>query len=923
MGVVARLSLAEVRQRPGRLVVTALAVVASAAAVVWVVSGYDALSESMDEVGEAYHGRYGAWISVEEGGAPAPKLLELLRADPAITRVDAVQQLQVVVSGPAGTEPAGPWTPTVGDAYGGEGAYMDGDGSADRHDHERPPVLVGTDAPEPPRALVAGRWLGDAPGAVISDHLAERLGADVGTTLQVKVDQDELPVEVVGVVKEVIASTVIGETVSDLTGARDPRRGDGPAAGAVYVRPAELERLVGHALHTNLLCLELRHGADLAGLHARWSERLKPAASLLSLADLKTALSESASTKATRNQAYAATAVSLLAALFIIFAALSMGVTERARELAVLRAVGISRRQTAGLILAEALGLAGVGWLGGLAAGWLLLLVAASDAAVAHHASLGPAAVALSGVCAFVGSLAAAVLPAWHASQVDVVQTLAGRRAVSAWRWLPHSVVLGLALVSLTPLILRVLPLEDGLRAALAGASLITLCLGFLCLCPGLIWLVERVCGPALAALLGLPAPLLRAQLSANLARTVGTCTALTVGLGLFITIQVWGYSMLGPFLPGRWTPPGLVSIPTCIAVQELPDYAALPGVERVVPLLVEQPRLADDVTDMQQKGESVVRQNNVILLGCDPSGPALAGEHPLFALDFVQGSREEALAKLLQGRHVIVPDHFVRETGLGIGETFRLIPPTSPTVTVEYTIAGVVALPGWHFVTKNAGLRRRLPRAAALTFTSAEDLRRDFGLDPTRIDLLGFELAHPFTERELRDTLEPLAERANGNLSIMTPSAIDDSLRTRTDAILWGVSQLPLITLLVTSLGVINAIVASIRARRWELGVLRAIGVTRGGLVRLVLAEALLVGAVACALSLSLGLSASWAGVSLAQFISFFGGLAPPIVIPWAKILACTGGTLLLCLVAGVWPAIQIGRSDTLELLQAGRGSR
>ena len=65
----------------------------------------------------------------------------------------------------------------------------------------------------------------------------------------------------------------------------------------------------------------------------------------------------------------------LLASLFIIFTTLSMGVNERIRQLAMMRAVAMTRAQVAGLIIAESLVLALIGWAGGLAAGWGLLKI--------------------------------------------------------------------------------------------------------------------------------------------------------------------------------------------------------------------------------------------------------------------------------------------------------------------------------------------------------------------------------------------------------------------------------------------------------------------------------------------------------------------------------------------------------------------
>ena len=133
---------------------------------------------------------------------------------------------------------------------------------------------------------------------------------------------------------------------------------------------------------------------------------------------------------------------------------------------------------------------------------------------------------------------------------------------------------------------------------------------------------------------------------------------------------------------------------------------------------------------------------------------------------------------------------------------------------------------------------------------------------------------------------------------------------------------QLPLITLLVTSLGVVNTVVASVRARRWELGVLRAVGVSRSALIRMVVAEGILIGLVTCLISLAFGLLAGWCGTGISQYESFFGGLNPSLVIPWRELLVGFSATLGLCFLAALGPAIATGRSEPLGLLQQGRAA-
>jgi putative ABC transport system permease protein len=146
--------------------------------------------------------------------------------------------------------------------------------------------------------------------------------------------------------------------------------------------------------------------------------------------------------------------------------------------------------------------------------------------------------------------------------------------------------------------------------------------------------------------------------------------------------------------------------------------------------------------------------------------------------------------------------------------------------------------------------------------------------------------------------------------------------VRERADNIIWALSELPLVTLLVTSLGVINTVLSSIRARRWDLGVLRALGLTRFGLFRLIVAESLLIGVVACLLSLGFGAMAGYCGTGVTRYINIRGGQITPLVLPWAKLMVGFAIALGLCLIAALWPAFQTGRTEPLRLLQAGRAS-
>src|SRR5690606_23293455 len=102
-------------------------------------------------------------------------------------------------------------------------------------------------------------------------------------------------------------------------------------------------------------------------------ESAKPPVRLADYQDVRGGMESSRSVSGQRSQAWAATGMASMAAVFIIFSTLSMGVSERAREFAMLRAIALTRSQLAGVIAFESVTLAIFGWLGGLLAGWSLI----------------------------------------------------------------------------------------------------------------------------------------------------------------------------------------------------------------------------------------------------------------------------------------------------------------------------------------------------------------------------------------------------------------------------------------------------------------------------------------------------------------------------------------------------------------------
>jgi putative ABC transport system permease protein len=980
--LIAKLVVAQAMRQPARIVLASLAVIASACAVAWVVSGYEALVSQFDENAAKYLGRYDLIVTAGGGiGETAPEIpstiSEALARDPAVLEVNPISQSRASV------------TPAKNDGSDAEGLLgklvgskppVNGAPSMD-------PMIVATRANEGPYEMVDGRWMSGEeaearePEAVISRNSAERMGVAVGDKINVTTIANRVTLQIVGILEQAPQAAMSGgprrggrggsgpgrprrEAKSNDTppqsnrSAANPdgkeqaaptgsRMGMGiplsftqmPAVAAVYVRPSTADLANGYKSKPAVLQIALREGFDVAKFRKSWDDRLAKASTPLRAVDfdsLREGFEHGGSAGQKLSQAYSATALAALAAVFIIFSTLSMGVSERSREFAMLRAIALTRGQIAAIIATESLLLALIGWGGGLLAGWVILNIAAASKPdlFVDGAALGWTCVALTGAAVGSGALGAAILPAWQAMRIRPIDAMGPPQSTPSRRWPLIGLVIGLALVSVAPISVFFLSMEDASRVSMyAVVGYPCLFIGMACLTPAVILACERYLGPLVSRLLWLDPLLVRGQLSSNLWRTLGATLAMASGLALYVSTQTWGYSMLQPFLPGNWLPDAIVGFqPIGVSDQQAAEIGKVPGIvaQGILPLAVEQAPV-----EWPDEAPSGMGMDNVTVIGIDPQ-VAFGGNSPRLPLRFVTGSQSDAAHALADENGCLISEDYQMKAGVKVGDILRLNPPNRPGATAEYRIAGVVSLPGWQWFTKFSGVRRHFVRTGGIVFANAQRTRTDFDLgNQTEFFWLDFDGTQPVNKIEA--SLQKIAERNSGEkfltagvgevtayrpfARLTATETVREGINRRADGMIWGMSQLPLVTLLITTLAVANTMIASVRARTWDMAILRSIGTTRGELVRLVLVEALLIGIATCLVSLVFGLIAGWCGVGMSRFGGFFGG--PPVfIIPWSKLAFGFSIAVGLSLLAAVWPAIKIGSAKPLALLQSGRAA-
>ena len=348
-----------------------------------------------------------------------------------------------------------------------------------------------------------------------------------------------------------------------------------------------------------------------------------------------------------------------------------------------------------------------------------------------------------------------------------------------------------------------------------------------------------------------------------------------------------------------------------------------------------------------------------------------------LVDVDLVEGSWDDALAKLKSGgRYCIIPDSFAFRARLHVGDKLELMKPEpggrgmrgggmrgrgpggpsggmrgqgpggpdrgmrkqgppadDAKPPIEYEVCGVASVPGWLWMAKLSGVRKYGYRSGALMFAPYETVQDDFKLndaayfwfDRTLDPKGGPTVSDADLERSVQKLVDekwqaddPAGAISRPMVKVSSHEYLNDRVGLRGDSVIQAAAKLPLILLMISSLGMMGTVAASIRTRRFELGVLRCLGITRFGLVRLILAEALLIALSAAIVSIGFGILGAWCFVGLMRYVSFFGGFLSPLTIPWYYLSIGFAATLLLCGLAALFPAIVAGAKHPADLVKS-----
>lgn len=750
-------------------------------------------------------------------------------------------------------------------------------------------------------------WLGSPraplPTGAVSPREAERINAErgvrVGDEIEVVrqlVRQLDLPLS--GLLSRRTSLRVVGI-------AAQPPLGGRPQA---YMTLEGLERLVREQRGSALVQIDaaLRPEADAAAVVAERAREMPRGALLQTTEKITSGLDQNV--ESSRLGMILAMVMGAISGGFIIMTGLTTAATERQRELAILRCVGATRGQLArvqvltGLLLGVLGAAVGVPLGVGIAWGMSeLLSTQLPTGLVVEWSSL-----VLGAGCALLAGLLGAAWPAWQCASVSPLAALGARASAARPRGVVLCGVLGLMGLAAQGLIVG-LP-RDGQVVfwGYATAGLPLMFTGYFLLGVPAVVAMSWVSAGVISRVLRLPPRLLHRTIVATPYRHGLTAGALMGGLALMVALWTNGGAIMRDWLGKIEFPDAFVSglslgEQTQDQLRGMTDIVASTAAVSLLPV----------ETDVF--GVRALQRYTTTFVGFDAE--------PFFAmtrLTWVQGDPKTALERLQRGGAVIVAREFLTARGLGVGHRFRC---THQGRTHEFEIVGVVSSPGLELVSKFFNVGEDVTdQSLHAVFGSRADMREKFfGGGPAPIQLIQIQL----TEAGRADD-EAALERIRrellgaGILDAGSGRFVKEQITTFARGGLLVMSTIAAAGMLIASLGVANIVIAGIESRRFEFGVLRAIGAPRWLLSRLVLGEAVVMALTACVLGTLLGLQGAWAGHKLHGLLL---GLNYEIRLPMGAIAAAWGVLGVLTMLAALPAVVRLHRRQPRELLAAMKG--
>jgi putative ABC transport system permease protein len=576
--------------------------------------------------------------------------------------------------------------------------------------------------------------------------------------------------------------------------------------------------------------------------------------------------------------------IALFVGAFVIFNTLSITVAQRTRELATLRTIGASRRQVLTSVIVEAFVIGLVASVVGLFAG-LGLAVGLNELFKALDLDLPQTQTVFATrtviVSLLVGTLVtvfAGLFPALRATRVPPIAAVREGATLPRGRFARVTPFIAGAIVVLAVLALAYGTLADDIattdRFALLGIGVLSLFIGVAMLSSRLVVPLAKVVGIPARRIGGAAGKLAEGNAQRNPGRTAATAAALMIGIALvtFVAVLAHGLRVSNSDAIERQIQADLI-----ITSEE--GYSEFPA---AVGDAVEDARDIETVSNVRQD-IAEIDGNAGNLTGLD------IRIDEVYDFRWVEGS-DELLLRLHEDGAVL-PDNVAEDNDLAVGDTFAVR--STDNKTKDFIVRGIYDGSPFYPLLGSASVSQA-------AFDNLYDRPRN------RFTLINVPGDPEAAKAGVEQAVEGFPDTR-----IQTRQEWIDKEDSEIQQFLLLLYVLLALSVIISLFGMVNTLVLSVFERTRELGMLRAVGMTRRQVRRMVRHESVITALIGAALGLPLGIFlALLVTRALSQYDLQFA-------LPTVSLIVFVLVSIIAGLVAAVLPARRAARLNVLRALQ------
>ncbi|MFJ8083723.1 ABC transporter permease [Streptomyces sp. NPDC096205] len=580
--------------------------------------------------------------------------------------------------------------------------------------------------------------------------------------------------------------------------------------------------------------------------------------------------------------------IAFLVGVFLIINTFSMLVAQRTREIGLMRAIGSSRKQVNRSVLVEALLLGVVGSvLGagagvGLAIGLMKLMGLMGMNLSTRDLTVAWTTPALGLFLGVVVTVLAAYLPARRAGRISPMAALRDAGTPADTKAGVIRALIGLALTGAGGFALYVTTTVDKASegAQFLGLGIVLTLIGFVVIGPVLAGGVVRVLSAVLLRMFGPVGRMAERNALRNPRRTGATGAALMIGLALVACLSVVGSSMVASATDELDKSVGTDFIvqndgDQLITAQAVKAIKDTPGLERVT----EYKWLQADFRTPDGK---------------TLEGTALSAADPTYPQDVRVETVQGKLADAYRPDSMSVHEEFAKDHGIRLGSTIDVTLPGD--ATAKLTVRAITS--------SDAVIDQ------GAMYTSISTLAKHVRAEDMPLDMLVFASAKDGQEAAAYKALKA-SMHDYPQYQVRDQTDYKEALKDQVGQLLNMIYGLLVLAIVVAILGVVNTLALSVVERTREIGLMRAIGLSRRQLRRMIRLESVVIALFGALLGLGLGMG--W-GVTAQKLLSLEG--LKVLEIPWPTITGVLVGSALVGLLAALIPAFRAGRMNVLNAI-------